>query len=222
MILIFGLWSDNWVLENTFNQQHISPFVRHIFPPNICIRDAESHLTAESQCLLSDCVGSYATPGGKTFDILSIKVKPPKKSSNRQTQSDFVKVGKELKDMIDDLVDNGICNGVVGGFVTQGYTSRSYTMELVAEGVYLMVNRGECDLLRSPKDAIRIPQLYEHFLQTRNLLLSTIEKIDNILTITHATRQSWKRPSASIPCRTTKKRNSSNVATSTSSTTSIQ
>ena len=206
MVPIFGSWSDNWVLENTFKQQHIAPFLLNIFPPTINIRDGESHIVDDPQSLLADYVGSYSSSAGKVFDILAIEVKPPKKVSSAQLQSDFVKTGKEMKDMLDTLVDNGIHDAIVAGFVIEGYESRSYTMELVGEGVYLMVQRGKCELLRSPNDASRIPQLYEHFLQTRNLLLSTIHKIDNIPTITHAIHQAWKRPSAPTPQRTNKKK----------------
>ncbi|KAI9243361.1 hypothetical protein BDA99DRAFT_449175 [Phascolomyces articulosus] len=218
MVPIFESWSDNWVLENTFKQQHIAPFLLNIFPPRINIRDGESHIVDDPQSLLADYVGSYSSLAGKVFDILAVEVKPPKKVSSGQLQSDFVKTGKEMKDMLDTLVDNGIHDAIVAGFVIEGYKSRSYTMELVGEGVYLIVQRGKCELLRSPNDASRIPQLYEHFLQIRNLVLSTIHKIDNTPTITHAIHQAWKCPSAPTPQRTNKKRNSTSDTTSSLST----
>ncbi|KAI9274400.1 hypothetical protein BDA99DRAFT_497390 [Phascolomyces articulosus] len=206
MVPIFESLSDNW--------KHIAPFLLNIFPPRINIRDGENHIADDSQSLLADYVGLYPSPAGKVFDILAVEMKPPKNVSSDQLRSDFVKTGKEMKDMLDTLIDNGVHDAIAVGFVIEGYKSRSYTMELVGEGVYLMVQRGNCELLRSPNDASRIPQLYEHFLQIRNLLLSIIHKIDNIPSTTHAIHQAWKRPSAPIPQRTNKKRNSTSDTTS--------
>ena len=86
MVPIFGSWSDNWVLENTFKQQHIGPFLLNIFPPRINIRDGESHIVDDLRSLLADYVGSYSSPAGKVFDILAVEVKPPKKVSSGQLQ----------------------------------------------------------------------------------------------------------------------------------------
>ena len=71
--------------------------------------------------MLADYIGSKKAPTGDIFDILAIEVKPPSKSSRAQLQSDFVKLGKELKSMVDRLHSHGIKDAVVCGVLFDGY-----------------------------------------------------------------------------------------------------
>lgn len=44
------------------------------------------------------------------------------KSSSSQLESDFVKVGKEMKEMLDVLLDIGVQSPTVAGILVEGYT----------------------------------------------------------------------------------------------------
>ena len=164
LVQIFGSWSDDWVLKNNYKKQHVTPFIDYILSVNINIREGESYLIDDLHSLMADYIGSRSASNKKIFDILCIEVKLPKKFSNWQLQSDFVKVGKGMKQMIDVLVDNGIDDAVVAGIVIEGYDIVTCTMELVADGIYLMLEKGRCRLLKSPSEISQVPQLYEHLL----------------------------------------------------------
>ncbi|KAG0172841.1 hypothetical protein DFQ28_009804 [Apophysomyces sp. BC1034] len=97
---------------------------------------------------MADCIGSYKVTTGGVFDILSVEIKPPTKLSQAQRQSDFVKPGKELRSIIDRLIGRGVENPTAYGVLVEGYGCRTYSMRLVAEGVYLMVEHGRIQLLK--------------------------------------------------------------------------
>ncbi|KAI9265240.1 hypothetical protein BDA99DRAFT_426793, partial [Phascolomyces articulosus] len=108
------------------------------------------------------------------FDIIAVEVKPPNKSLDGQLQSDFVKLEKEMKDIVGLLVDHRAQNPVAGGILVKGYSASTYTLELVSDGVYWMSLLGTFDLLRFPADVSSIPKIIEHFVQLRIFMYSTI------------------------------------------------
>lgn len=206
----FASWLTDCVLENTFQHQHVTPFLEHAFnsASKITLREGESHLINDPTSLMADCIGSYKAITGDVFDILSVEVKPPTKSSQAQLQSDFVKLGKELKSIIDRLIGRGVENPTACGVLVEGYDCRTYSLRLVAEGVYLMVEHGCIQLLKSPQAVNSLPVIIEHLMQLRTLLGPTIMAINETVISTDSSRTSvgWKRPSAGIPQRTNKLR----------------
>ncbi|CDH52271.1 predicted protein [Lichtheimia corymbifera JMRC:FSU:9682] len=179
LIQTFAAWNTDWSLENNFKKQHITPFIDHVFGNSVNIREGESHLLGYNNEMLADYIGSKKAPTGEIFDILAIEVKPPCKSSNAQLQSDFVKLGKEMKSMVDRLHSHGIKDSVVCGVLFNGYHATTHTLLLVAEGVYLMVEHGHFDLMRSPQDVSSVPKIYEHLKQLNTLLQPVIHTIND-------------------------------------------
>jgi hypothetical protein len=202
LVAAFGTWTDNISLKNAFTIQHLSPFIKEIFiRENITMRLGKTRI-CHNHLLLSDYVGSYQAPTGHAYDVLTVEIKPPKKSS------DLVKVGKEMKVMIDDLVDLGIETPTVAGALLEGFTMTTYTMQLVCEGVYIMLERNKVDLLRSPGDISSASRITESLMQLANSVKGTIRDIHDrsISRDPHSNiQQDWKRPSAAVPKRITKR-----------------
>jgi hypothetical protein len=209
LVAAFGTWTDNISLENAFIDQHLSPFIREIFKrENITMRLGETHICHNPLLHLSDYVGSYQAPTGHTYDVLTVEIKPPKKSSESQLESDLVKVGKEMKDMIDALVDLGIETPTVAGALLEDFTMTTYTMQLVCEGVYIMLERNKVYLLRSSGDLSITPGITESLMQLANLIKSTIHDVhDKSISSDPPSnvQRDWKRPSAAVPERTTER-----------------
>jgi hypothetical protein len=217
-------WADNIKLENAFTDQHLSPFIKEIFSfENITMRLGETHICNNHLLHLSDYVGSYQAPTGQTYDVLTVEIKPPKKSSESQLESDLVKVGKEMKDMIDVLVDLGVETPTVAGALLEGFSMTTYTMQLVYEGVYIMLERSKVDLLRRPSDIFSAPGITESLMQLANSMKGTIRDIrdksisNDPLSII---QQDWKRPSAAVPERTTERTKPSSSPSPSPSTSS--
>ncbi|KAG2219614.1 hypothetical protein INT45_011339 [Circinella minor] len=77
------------------------------------------------------------------YDIAVSEVKPPSNSnSNNVVESNLVKMGKEMKWVINNLIKRGIENPVVCGILLQGFALTTYKMNLVYPKVYRIHDRG--------------------------------------------------------------------------------
>lgn len=211
MVETFDTWSDDWLLESTFIHQHLSPFMKHVFKQTHLMntRHGEAHVNNKPDSLLADYFVYHKASTGDIFDIITVEVKAPTRSSEAQLESDFVKLGKEMKDMVDALLDYGVQDPLVGGILVKGYSVTTYTLRLVSDGVYWMVLRGSFELLRSPGDIPNIPKIVEHFIQLRTLVYPTVFAIDNRCDLENGSSSvtnPWKRRSASTPVRTQNRR----------------
>lgn len=92
----------------------------------------------------------------------------------------------------------GIKDAVVCGTVFDGYDASTYSLRLVAEGVYTMVEHGQFYLMRNPQDVSCIPKNYEHLNQIKTLLQPVIHSINNIACLQTANDPFWNRRSARI------------------------
>lgn len=134
---MFQNWIDDCVFETTFVEQHLSPFMNVVFRRlSVKLRLGETNINNDPNSLLADYVGSYQATSGDKFDVLTCEVNPFNKASSSQAQSDFVKLGKEMKQMVDKLVDNGVESPVVVGVLVESYFVKTYSMRLVERGSY--------------------------------------------------------------------------------------
>jgi hypothetical protein len=128
LVLRFEYWSDDLSLETAFIDQHLSLFIQSIFhSESINMRLGETHICNNVALPLADYVGSYKTSTGCSYDVLAVEVKPVSKTSNSQLEFDYVKVGKEMKEILDVLLDNGVQSPTVGGILVEGYTMTAYS-----------------------------------------------------------------------------------------------
>ncbi|KAI7853066.1 hypothetical protein BDC45DRAFT_606952 [Circinella umbellata] len=206
----FQNWIDNCVFESAFIQQHLSPFMIPVFQRlSITLRLGETHVNNDPTSLLADYVGTYQTTSGDKFDVLSCEVKPFGKKSSSQVQSDFTKLGKELKQMVDKLLDYGIESPVVVGVLMEGYSMKTYSMRLIEDGCYIFYEHGSLTVLQSPQDVHGAPIIIEHLIQLGNILQDTLQNIDTRSLSTDTPNNApvyWKRQSAGTPLRTNEER----------------
>ncbi|KAI8139785.1 hypothetical protein BJV82DRAFT_626136 [Fennellomyces sp. T-0311] len=210
MVKKFNVWESNCVLEATFIEQHITPITQEVFARHsISMRLGESHVAGDAHGLMADYIGSHTTTTGAKYDLLVVEVKPPAKSSRNQLQSDFVKLGKEMKDIIDALIDFGVEAPCACGILVEGFAVKTYSMQLKCEGVYVMLHHESVRLLETPEDVHSLPAIVECFVQLKNIVQPTIKRIDEIALSSepsHGAPASWKRRSAGIPMRTAERR----------------
>lgn len=131
-----------------------------------------------NETLLADYSVFYRSSSLVEFNLLAVEVKPTGKSSHAQPQSDLVKLGKEMKCMVDRLVDAGMDKTVVGGMLIEGVSCSTYIMDLSYDGVYRMAQLGHFYLLRGPSDIMLVPGIMEYFSQLKSILLQTVTIIE--------------------------------------------
>ncbi|CAO3588281.1 unnamed protein product [Absidia cylindrospora] len=180
-------WVKDCVLESTFIHQHLMPFMTNIFE-----NEQELHrklgeayvsrygddLDNGSAALMANYTVLHRTSFGQEFDLLVVEVKPPGKTSSGQLQSDWVKIGKEMKRMVDCLVNTGIDNILVGGTLVEGFSCSTYMMDLKHDGVCRMTQLSHFYLLRGPSDIALVPEIIEYILQLKAILLQTVASIN--------------------------------------------
>ncbi|CAO3638490.1 unnamed protein product [Cunninghamella blakesleeana] len=214
LIMKFQNWSDCF-LESTFIYQHIMPFMEHVFNAEgkLVARVGESIITGHGYNkggadMMADYTLSYEYDHHHYLDIFVMEVKPPKKSSNSQLQSDYIKLGKEMKMMIDALSNKNIGDKVVCGLLVEGFVCTSFCMDLKYDGIYRMVELGKFYLLREPLDLVLVPRIVQYLLQIKSILLNTVKSITNNYVANsqnsnnnNNNNKSWTRPSCSTPHR---------------------
>lgn len=107
--------------------------------------------------------------------------------------------------MLDCLINAGVDAPVTCGLLVEGFKCTTYSMQLKADGVYLMVEHGQSHLLQTPLCIPNVPGIVEHLLQLKSLLSSTLDAIDTLHTHTARPILSWKRRSSGTPVKGEKK-----------------
>lgn len=92
-------------------------------------------------------------------------------------KSDTVKIGQEMKWMLNRLIREGVEKPVVCGILIIGFSMITYKMELVEEGIYQMVQLGKTTLYCDLKGLILIPNIVSLLLQLKNISVGTASKI---------------------------------------------
>ncbi|KAI9278619.1 hypothetical protein BDA99DRAFT_531364 [Phascolomyces articulosus] len=201
----FATWSYSITSENEFIDQHLPPFLKRIFRHvSIAMRRGETHICNKPNELMAGYVGYHEVANGSTYDLLTVVVKLPSESSQSQLQSDFIKVGKEMKTMLDELTNLGVEKPNVAGILVEGHELSTFSMRLVHDDVYIMRQHDHLRLLQTPESIVLVPSIIEYMMQLATLLQDTVNEIDKrVLSNERATSPHyWQQTSAGIPQRT--------------------
>ncbi|KAI8148528.1 hypothetical protein BJV82DRAFT_709321 [Fennellomyces sp. T-0311] len=108
----------------------------------------------------------------RTFDLLALEVKPPKKTGH-----DLEKLGRELKVMFDALIKAHIPEPIVCGIHVQELTVRTYKMELTHDGIYQFLELQNVDLITKHSQLGQLPAVFETIWQTKNIVARTAQRV---------------------------------------------
>ncbi|CAO3637363.1 unnamed protein product [Cunninghamella blakesleeana] len=175
----FTSWVNDCFLESSFIHQHIQPFFDHILGNDVnfigCL--GESHVK-EKSTIMADYILKYVPPYGECFDLFVAEIKPVNKNCHSQLQSDFVKLGKQMKSMLDHLIKTGVNDPIVTGLLVDGYSCSTFMLSLKSDGIYILTELATFYLLRSPLDSPLIPTIAECFFQLKSLITTTANNIN--------------------------------------------
>ncbi|ORY98245.1 hypothetical protein BCR43DRAFT_457584 [Syncephalastrum racemosum] len=202
---------DNWTAEtlldeSCFIDQHLTPIIKTVFSRhfNLNSRHGQTRIAGSNLPLKADFAVYYPAPDDDIYDLVPFEIKSPNNLSDAEAESDLVKLGKEMKAALDRLVDLGLTNPVVGGVLVNGYAVSIFTMQLAAEGVYLMSTLVDFHLLRRPTDIMLLPRIVESVQLLRLCIHPTQLAIDKAIIEgrtpdSDAPKKAWKRHSSAAP-----------------------
>ncbi|RHZ84847.1 hypothetical protein Glove_74g86 [Diversispora epigaea] len=99
---------------------------------------------------------------------------------------DFVKLGNEMKDIIDKCIDDGVKNNdlIICGLLVEGFQCRLFAMDLKYEAIYRMILLGKFYLPRDSSDLGVLPTSIERLMQMKTIMTCSAEickkKIQNL------------------------------------------
>ncbi|CAO3614805.1 unnamed protein product [Cunninghamella echinulata] len=120
----------------------------------------------------------YIRPWNERFDLAICELKTVN-NMNRGIISDFVKLGRQIKMMMDDLILASV-DGVVTGILVNGNMMYTYVMDPQYDGIYRMIEIGSCSLVTSLVNFGNLPTMIFHLLMIKSFAENAADKLENI------------------------------------------
>ncbi|CAO3653540.1 unnamed protein product [Cunninghamella echinulata] len=185
----FKSWKQKHVVEDTFIHTHLSDIIDSVFGNcdgityEWCNRSLNKVLTSvvlddgkEKKIVYKpDYTASAASRDGDKFDLFVIEVKAPGRNQN---SNDKVKIGEQMKVMLNALHKRKLSQWVVCGLLVDGYRCESFIMTLNHEAIYSMVNIDTFHLVRDFKDIPLLKTTIESLIQIRNIVTKVAKELD--------------------------------------------
>ncbi|KAL9538498.1 hypothetical protein MBANPS3_010889 [Mucor bainieri] len=140
---------------------------------------------------------SYYHQRNNRFDLVVVEIKPRSNLSS-SPPSDFVKLGQQMKIMINRLVAHHIPNPVVGSLLVEGNMCYTYQMELKGKNFYTMLLLDEFPLCTMTAELPLLPTIYQNI----NKLKSTAESVASRIEQTELAKGKAKRKASVSPLPT--------------------
>ncbi|KAG1166137.1 hypothetical protein G6F36_013060 [Rhizopus arrhizus] len=121
---------------------------------------------------------AYVKPWIKKFKLATCEIKPPSKVG-RGDISDFVKLGIEIRDMLDEILNIGVDDASVVGILIEGKQVSTYAMN-TKSGVFRMIQLGEYNVIEKLSELGHFPALFTGLMQVKNIALDTARAIEKI------------------------------------------
>ncbi|KAF7720725.1 hypothetical protein EC973_006240 [Apophysomyces ossiformis] len=164
--------SDPPTVEDTFVHDYLDAILNDIFGSDpIFVQEwANGYLeTSRAGTLVfkPDWV-AFVKPWFKRFDLGVCEVKPPG-AKNAGVFSDYVKLGFEMKEMLNSLIKEGLDDARVCGFLVKGYNIDTYVMDLQHPPIYRMTLLSSTRLPDSVATFSLFPSLFRNVLHIKVL-----------------------------------------------------
>ncbi|CDH49760.1 predicted protein [Lichtheimia corymbifera JMRC:FSU:9682] len=169
-------------LEDTFAHGVIGIILESVFQaePLLSYKWANGQLGAkrkrEAATFKPDFI-VFVTQSSKQFNVGAAEIKPPgKANSTNNGESDRVKLGHEMKAMLDDLISYGVESPVVGGISLEGCSMSTYKMSLDHPQVYKLIQLSTIAIFNNTQELVLLPPILKNLIQVKNIVLKTAIK----------------------------------------------
>ncbi|KAF7721466.1 hypothetical protein EC973_004645 [Apophysomyces ossiformis] len=116
------------------------------------------------------------------YDLAVSEVKPPSNAiGNNVTESDLVKIGKEMAWMLNALINKGVENPVVAGILLESYKMKSFKMDLKYPKVYRMIELSSVNLFDNLQGVSSFPSIFRSILQVKVRRIRRKEILQHVL-----------------------------------------
>lgn len=162
--------------ETSFMNKYLVPYLHEVFmidpSPNTVFGMVDS---VEESGAIPDFKPGYMKNGKKSLYAFFVEVKRPGQSSRYQAEDDFVKLLKQMKDIMNKQIDIGFTKPFSFGLLVEGFRCKLYMMKIVEDGIYMPFIIKKISLMEDVKDAVNIPAMTEclMFVKTK---LATIDQ----------------------------------------------
>ncbi|SAL96587.1 hypothetical protein [Absidia glauca] len=166
---------DTYMIEDTFVHLYLDSMLEDLFSDGEIFYQSWANSSLESSAQMKPDWLSYIRPWRTKVDITICEVKPPSKQGSGD-QSDFVKLGLEMRGMLDKMLDVIEAeDAMVFGILVEGYRITTYAMDLKAQ-VYRMTQLGRCDMMSLQSNLGAFPALFQCLLQVKTLAVKVAIK----------------------------------------------
>ena len=110
--------------------------------------------------------GAYVNGLSEKYVVLVAEFKHPT-GRQKQLESDFIKLGKEMRCMINKLIKVGVEKPVVCGILVNKNCLRTFCMELKAPMLYSQIQLSQVQLIRVSDDLPMLPMLIAKLYQVQ-------------------------------------------------------
>ncbi|KAI9473770.1 MAG: hypothetical protein EXX96DRAFT_541437 [Benjaminiella poitrasii] len=167
--LLFSNGTPDSDLEDLFMHNFIVMLFEDVFMLDTILERPMGNLVEKRKCdnhnLFKPDYVVFITQRSHRLDLLCAEAKSP--VSTIFPKSDLVKVGQEMRWMLNRLVREGVRNPVVGGIVISGFQVQTYKMELIDNGVYRIVELSKTLLFKNIHELILTPNILSNLLQLK-------------------------------------------------------
>ncbi|KAI8148540.1 hypothetical protein BJV82DRAFT_663904 [Fennellomyces sp. T-0311] len=162
--------------EDTYIHDVLAPLLDITFAFNTALGHFRAKISLDKahQQYKTD-YGVYANGLSKKCVVLVAEFKP--REGRQRQESDFIKIGKEMRTMLNRLIMIYVHNPVVCGNLVGGNRISTFKMELKASQIYAMVQLSDLPLIRNSDDLNLIPLLVAKLQQVKEYSLQTAQKV---------------------------------------------
>ncbi|KAF7725667.1 hypothetical protein EC973_009474 [Apophysomyces ossiformis] len=189
-------------IEDSYVHHYLAPILQSVFSSNGRFRIHWANTQMKNDSLKPDFMVT-STCVSFPLAIVVGEFKPPQFNSN-QNESDIVKIGKEMRGMLNDLVKKNTPNPVVCGVLVQGFAISTFVLDLPASKLYRMTKIAEVSMFQSLDQICNLPVIVAKLVQLNNIAVETMENAEeailalnnhlNCSTLKNTDRRNWVEP----------------------------
>ncbi|KAG0173133.1 hypothetical protein DFQ30_008805 [Apophysomyces sp. BC1015] len=170
-------------IEDSYVHHYLAPIFQSVFASNSHFKVNWANTQIVNDHYKPDLLVS-ATCGSFPLAIVVGEFKSPLYNSN-QTESDQVKLGKEMRSMINDLVVKGTPDPAVCGVLVQGFDMSTFVMDLPSPKLYRLVKLSNLTMFKTLDQICNLPLITTRLVQLANIASNTVSKAEAAILSDH-------------------------------------
>ncbi|CAO3673182.1 unnamed protein product [Rhizopus stolonifer] len=170
--------------ESNVEDTYIHNFFSYIIKLVFGIEDILKHQWANGRLNQADQNGkfkpdyvAYMRTRSTRHDLTVAEVKPTGVSSGKPP-SDLVKLGQQMKVMLNNLISHKIPSPITCGILVEGKNCSLYKMDLIGQSFYRMVLLTSFPLCTTPSELCLIPNVFMWMTYIKDITIDTANRVE--------------------------------------------